>query len=63
MDYTIRGMYTVLLSLPAAYPLHDGQFGPDELLSYAVGTVAALGLAYLLSKVLDRIGKRNAKKP
>ncbi|MFN8532472.1 MAG: hypothetical protein U0556_02885 [Dehalococcoidia bacterium] len=56
-------MYTVLLSLPAAYPLHDGQFGPDELLSYAVGTVAALGLAYLLSKVLDRIGKRNAKKP
>jgi hypothetical protein len=46
----------------AAIPLHDGQIGPDELLSYAVGTAAALGLAYLLSKALDRLGSRNVKK-
>jgi hypothetical protein len=55
-------MGSSLASLFAIVPLHDGQIGPDELLSYAVGTAAALGLAYLLSKLLDRLGGRKVKK-
>lgn len=55
-------MLSLLASGLAVLPLHDGQIGPDELLSYAVGTAAALGLAYLLSKLLDRLGGRNVKR-
>ncbi|MCS6800673.1 MAG: hypothetical protein RMM58_09955 [Chloroflexota bacterium] len=55
-------MFFFLAAGLAIVPLHDGQIGPDELLSYAVGTAAALGFAYLLSKFLDRIGGRNVKR-
>ncbi|GIW06835.1 MAG: hypothetical protein KatS3mg060_1640 [Dehalococcoidia bacterium] len=62
VPYTSWKMNSSLNLLLAIVPLHDGQIGPDELVSYAVGTAAALGLAYLLSKVLDRLGGRNVRK-
>ena len=58
-------MLVVPPSLPTALIFfhHGGQIGPDEIASYAVGTVAALGLAYLLSKLLDYLSGRRSSKP
>ncbi len=48
----------MLLWTNAAVFLHNGVIGPDEIASYALGTIASLGLAYALSKAMDRFGRK-----